>query len=310
MRQYLSTISLLCVVFFFFGWRFSYSGSPIGKEQPNPPNTLKVADNFYVDETELTNIAYLEYLYWIGGTYGETSEVYLEALPDTTVWEQVGPLPDSYLEGYLRHPTFHDYPVVGISLEQAIAYSDWRTERVAESYLLHLGLIRSTGLTTPDQCFTIDRYLQGNFDWIIKSQAIYIPVFRLPTIEEWEQFAGKDSPFIYGVDSTRAVNRKNNRRYKFMFNSIENPDRSKDASLGFSPGFAPIPVNASAKNVNDLYHVIGNVAELVQEADIVKGGSWKQAIDTLSIDSEIYIDEPTAWVGFRNVCSYQALKPE
>ncbi len=43
--------------------------------------------SFYMDETEVANIHYREYLYWLERVYGESyPEVLRKALPDTLVW--------------------------------------------------------------------------------------------------------------------------------------------------------------------------------------------------------------------------------
>jgi len=52
----------------------------------NVPRRITVP-SFYIDETEVANIHYLEYLYWITRVYGaDYPEVYRRALPDTLVW--------------------------------------------------------------------------------------------------------------------------------------------------------------------------------------------------------------------------------
>jgi len=43
--------------------------------------------SFYIDQTELRNLDYLEYLYWLNRVYGvDYPGVYGKALPDTLVW--------------------------------------------------------------------------------------------------------------------------------------------------------------------------------------------------------------------------------
>ena len=48
------------------------------------PRKVSIA-SFYMDETEVRNVDYREYLYWIKRVYVEYPEVYRKALPDTLV---------------------------------------------------------------------------------------------------------------------------------------------------------------------------------------------------------------------------------
>jgi formylglycine-generating enzyme required for sulfatase activity len=36
---------------------------------------------------------------------------------------------------YLRHPSYAEYPVVGVNWIQAVEFSNWRTQRVNEALL-------------------------------------------------------------------------------------------------------------------------------------------------------------------------------
>ncbi len=45
------------------------------------------------------------------------------------------------VNNYLRHPSFQDYPVVGVTWQQATNYAKWRTERVNEGLLEREGYI-------------------------------------------------------------------------------------------------------------------------------------------------------------------------
>ena len=51
----------------------------------NIPRRVTVG-SFYMDETEVTNTDYREYLYWIKRVFADYPQVYKEALPDTLVW--------------------------------------------------------------------------------------------------------------------------------------------------------------------------------------------------------------------------------
>lgn len=43
---------------------------------PKPPNTVQVGNNLFVDETEISNIDYKEYLYWVNEIHGATAKKY------------------------------------------------------------------------------------------------------------------------------------------------------------------------------------------------------------------------------------------
>lgn len=104
----------------------------------NTPNKQHVM-SFYIDETEVTNLMYLEYLDWLEYVF-PTSEsryrqIYEGALPDTLVWRNQLGYVEELTTNYLRHPAYAEYPVVGVNWLQAVQYAEWRTDRVNE-YIL------------------------------------------------------------------------------------------------------------------------------------------------------------------------------
>ncbi|MEZ4951652.1 MAG: SUMF1/EgtB/PvdO family nonheme iron enzyme, partial [Saprospiraceae bacterium] len=85
----------------------------------NVPRRVTVS-SFYMDETEVTNHNYREYLYWLDRVYGESyPEVEQNALPDTLVWREELSFNEPFVETYFRHPAYDDYPVVGVNWNQA-----------------------------------------------------------------------------------------------------------------------------------------------------------------------------------------------
>jgi len=64
----------------------------------------------------------------------------------------------------------------------------------------------------------------------------------------------------------------------------------------------PGSVNEGKKNSLGLLHMIGNVAELVQEENIIKGGSWIHDLEDCRIENKLNYTAPTCWIGFRCVC--------
>src|SRR5258708_7174663 len=85
----------------------------ITQDWDNIPRRMTVS-SFYMDETEVANIHYLEYLYWIGRVFGaDYPEVYKKALPDTLVWRHQLEFTEPMVEYYLRHPAYQYNPVFG-----------------------------------------------------------------------------------------------------------------------------------------------------------------------------------------------------
>ncbi|MFA6249255.1 MAG: SUMF1/EgtB/PvdO family nonheme iron enzyme [Mucilaginibacter sp.] len=95
--------------------------------------------SFYMDETEVSNQDWLDYLHWINITFPNDNELYYNALPDTLVWRKPLSYNEPYVDNYLRHPAFQDYPVVGVTWEQAQEYCVWRTDRTNENILRERG---------------------------------------------------------------------------------------------------------------------------------------------------------------------------
>ncbi len=125
------------------GGTFVLGGSlnqDLAYEYDNVRRRVTVA-SFYMDETEVSNVDWLEYLYWIRIKFPEDRQYYYEASPDTLVWRQPLSYNEPYVNNYFRHPAYQDYPVVGVTWEQANTYCEWRTDRVNEEILRSRGYL-------------------------------------------------------------------------------------------------------------------------------------------------------------------------
>ena len=171
----------------------------------NIPRRVSVS-SFYMDETEVTNQFWLEYLWWLQRIYGSSyPEIVERALPDTASWRNKLAYNEPMVNYYLRHPAYRDYPVVGVSWLQANDFCKWRSARVNEGILIREGLLaHNPEAQVDEEHFTTDTYLSGQYQGerireglhnfssnaefrnVRVEDGVLLPSYRLPTEAEWE----------------------------------------------------------------------------------------------------------------------------
>ena len=157
--------------------------------------------SFYMDETEVTNLMYIEYLNWLKRVFVQedgTNPIYISALPDTLVWRNQLGFYDDMVNNYLRHPAFRTHPVVGVSWQQASNFAKWRTDRVNEIILEEKGWIAKGARTSNDikgiTNFNTETYLKRPDEvYGKKYNADNVKEVESDTQDETQLFVGKSA---------------------------------------------------------------------------------------------------------------------
>ncbi len=223
-------------------------------------------------KTEVTNGEYLAFLSDLKAQGKD--EMYKKALPDTTAWDQLKFAYTKYVRYYLRHEAYADYPVVNVSHEGAQMYCRWLTERY----------------NAENQGETV--------------------VFRLPTRAEWLRAAQAGNHHRqYAWENPFLQNEKG--EYLANFRTIRNSQISESSNNGIDikSGYHGLDhdlnaeITAPAKSyqpgVAGLYNLNGNVAEMVAEAGLAVGGSFRNYGYDIRNEATMEFDAPSPTVGFR-----------
>ena len=253
--------------------------------------------SFYMDETEVANIDYKEYLYWLRRVFGESyPEVRTNALPDTLVWREELSFNEPFVETYFRHPSYDDYPVVGVTWLQANEYCKWRTDRANEMILIERGILEPNPEQKDEDNFNTESYLANQYEGSVRKNlkdfktggerkvrfedGILLPSYRLPTEAEWEyaalalvgnQASSKDELItdrkIYPWNGNTV---RYQRRDKSQGAILANFKRGRGDYMGMAgklndKAHITAPIRSFMPNDFGLYNMAGNVNEWVMD---------------------------------------------
>ena len=224
----------------------------------------KINDDLYASKFEVSNKNYREFLTVL---IKENRMVELSiARIDTLKWnENISSYSNNpYVDYYHKHPAYDDYPVVNVSYEAAQLYCEWLT------------LIYNS---SPKRKFNKLK-------------------FRLPSENEWETAArGGDNLAKYPWKGKFLRNKKG--LYQCNFAREANDTIGIADKLNDSADITA-QVNSYYPNQFGMFNLSGNVAEMLSDKQIIKGGSWQSTPEFLTITSKQSNDgNPKPTVGFR-----------
>lgn len=160
-----------------------------------------------------------------------------------------------------------DLPITGVSFAQANDFLTWYNGYISE---------------------------YTSYDYLYK--------LRLPTPDEWSEFANSG---LRAVDKNDFILDSLNDKKCMLYNTI--PDKSVCSNyqekekrfgdnisivLGYNP------------DMNGLYNVFGNVAEMTSEKGVAKGGSFRHFANHSRTNVQQAYNGPQEWLGFRWVVEF------
>ena len=287
-----------------------------------PPGMLRVNNNLFADETEITIADWYAFMYSVSNPDNDAAVMddldgtdfpFISMMPDTTLMhsyfrfvfrnasrginhEYEGPnysIKDVYSyrsksgawfvveKGISVPEEMWNFPITGISFEQAKAYVTWRNAKLNR-----------------------DKKQKGK--WLV----------RLPSASEWESITrsayelsvskAKDQKI---KDDLKLVYEGNGRNSKgcLLLNILNDNPCENDKKYMTKARGGIFPANAFFPNQHGLYCMQGNVSEMTSEQGTAVGGNFQLTAADARFNSKQEYKKPEVWLGFR--CVAEKKKP-
>ena len=229
----------------------------------------------------------------LSGDYDFLNTYIVNIYPDTTCWINDFPNSDNdiYTAYYFSSPSYLDYPVVGVTWEQANAYCAWRTERM--------------GLTGREKFLKRFR-LPTEAEWEFAARGIRQNEFP------WEQEVAGDGKGMFFAnfmpddgDFTKDGNIITSKVGTYQPNSNGLYDMAGNVAEWTSTAYTA----AGVQNMNNINPQLKYNAAIEDPYRLkrksVRGGSWKDSESHIQSAwrSAEYQNQPRSYIGFRCVQS-------
>ena len=259
-------VPILCAVLL-----LSFTTERPSKHKDFKQKFSKINADLYVGKYEVSN---LDYRLFLDDLIKNNQLLFhKKSLPDSSVWTENRSSNEVMVRIYFRHQAYENYPVVGISYENALDYCIWLTNQYNQD--------------EKRQYKKVVFQLLSKTDWMFAASA-----------------GDSVRTFPWGtgfIKNNRKQDLCNYRHGKMIYDStskkyieIKDEDISETKEITFTS-----PVNAYFPNLLGLYNTSGNVAEMVAEKGIAKGGSYNDLPYQVMIKSEKNYAKPSADIGFR-----------
>jgi formylglycine-generating enzyme required for sulfatase activity len=230
---------------------------------------------FYISEGEITNRQYQLYLTSLKQN-GHLA-AYHKARPDTNVWSEKLAYNEPYKRYYFQHPAYKNYPLVGVTRDQAMNYCKWLTD----------------SLNATNSKVNVTIKLPNRKEWI-----------RAARGDAKQQYYAMEGPHLRNWRGLYLYNHKvvgeqnvyldqETKEYKVVPRVSMSYTNLDDGAL------ITTEVKSYWPNIFGTYNMCGNVAEMIADDTIALGGSWLDPGYDIRIESEKSATKPSSLIGFR-----------
>lgn len=251
------------------------------------------------DATEITNTSYKEYLHWLKTRIGEKSDEYKAALTGThgSLFVLNFSTRDNSFDNdvsknsYLHLAEYDDYPMVGVTLDQAKKYCQWRSNRVFEMILHKWDILSINPLCKGKNCFTTEKFLTHEKYKDERKLISHYPQYFIGSADDWN--------IIKDIITEK----------KIQVGMINTAQKSElilnDTGFPYNKQL----VNES-KRKGTIYDILGNVSELIDGNNQCAGGDISDQKSEILKMEITNCSTPNNLVGFRCLSKWVKIETE